>query len=113
MANPINAEVASNTCENSGILSQLFQGPMFILIVVAVLVLGTSWWKDKKEKESFNKIKTDLVAGKIIKLTDGTVGAVVSVDNDKGTIVIDSAGTKLEKVIESIIFVYPEQTITT
>jgi preprotein translocase subunit YajC len=106
MANPTNVTECSN--QEGGFFANLLQGPMFILIVFAILMIVMNFIKDRKEKKAYEEMKTNLSEGKTVRLRDDTVGKILNIDLDRGTIIIDSAGTKLEKVIDSVLIVFPE-----
>jgi len=106
MANPVDTACGA---QEGSFLKNLFSGPVFILIIFAILMIVMNYFKDKKEKKSFENMKNSLAEGKTVRLRDDTVGVVVSINQEKGTIIINSAGTQLEKNIDAVLTVFNEE----
>ena len=95
------ATVATSVAKPS-FLEQLFQGPCFAIIIVFVTFIGISIWQDRKEKTETRKVRDNLKEGTTVVLSDKTVGEIISIDREKGIVVIKSAETQLQKKIEAI-----------
>lgn len=106
MGNPVE-DACSASQEGKG--WSMFSGPMFIIIIFAVVMIVMNFLKDRKEKKSFEDMKNGLSEGKIVRLRDDTVGMVLSINQAYGTLTIDSAGTKLEKSLDSVLTVFPDR----
>jgi preprotein translocase subunit YajC len=98
----LNVEVA----KEESVWSRLLDGPLVLLIIGAAVMFYFQYQNNKDEKkkkiEYEEMINTKLNIGAYVQLNDGICGMIEVIDKEKGTFIINSAGTKLERTISSI-----------
>lgn len=97
------------TTSFSDIFSNLLKGPMPMLIVTFLFLIGFQFWQSRQEKNKKTNINKNLKIGSLVKLSDGIIGMVEEIDPENNIVKIKSGDLSFYKDSEFIILVFAEQ----